>query len=508
MLSLLSACGSSTEVTEVRTPARTADRSQEATPDTGEAAGPFRLHVGELEQAYSIDPLFAVYPASQRMVSLIYEGLTRLDENGNVQPALAASWEISEDSTRYTFTLRDTAFFHDDPAFSTGQGRRVRAQDVRFTFTRMTERQVPEQAAELFNPHIKGFEAFFTQRRHAYFERERLMDYIPGITALDEDTIEFELNAPAPDFLKLLAMPQASVYPEEAFERRGTRREARAIGSGPFVFSQAQGDSLLILERNFDFYDETRTAEGLNSISFQFFGDEASLFSAFSAGSIQLIPQAGPLTAQTTLRAEENTEIELAPAYSGQLRLETHHANHVGVYFKEDNSFNMPETALGPIQELLQGEDFRSHLPPFSEVALMAHEGAEQEDGHAVTSGNFDIGTHPGAHATFIAARMATDLNEAHEEQDRDISVYPLPRVHRDVALYVTPESAVDASPARAAGLTQIARLSLPQFSLQHDDEGGIVFNGHYWWMSLENARPPREARESALLEGDAETAR
>lgn len=486
-IGFFSACGSSPEVIQVQGEARTAERTEAAGSDENDTT-PFRFVIGELQQSYSIDPLFALYPASERMVGLIYEGLTRLDENGDVQPALAESWEVSEDSLRYTFKLREKAFFHDDPAFNTGQGRRVRAQDVRFVFTRMTERGVPEKAARMFNPHIEGFEAYFTQRRYAFFENERLMNHIPGITAVDENTIEFRVNAPAPEFLELLAHPQAAVYPEEAFNQRAGRGEARAVGSGPFVFSQMQGDTLVTLERNFDFYDENRVAQGLNSIQFRFYREEAKLFSALSAGEIQLIPQVGPLTAQTVLMTGDSVEtLQLAQAYTGQLKLHAHQTQTFGIYFKENNNLSIPLAELAPVREALNSDSFSDRLPVFSTLVII-------EDDEAIATGEdlggeLSIGSFPGAYTTFIAARLATDMNQAEGSENRNMSVYPLPRPHRDVLIYVSQEGQVQTD-----GLTLMALLNMPQFSVYRLDAGEIHFNEYSWWMSLKNAARPQAA--------------
>lgn len=494
-LALLNACGSSPEVIQVQKEARTAEQTQSTEANESEETAPFRINIGELKQSYSIDPLFAHYPASERMVNLIYEGLTRLDENGDVQPALAESWEISEDSLTYTFTLRENAFFHDDPAFTTGQGRQVRAQDVRFAFTRMTERNVPETAARVFNPHIKGFEAFFTQRHHAYFEREQIMEFIPGVTAIDENTIEFVLNAPAPEFLELLALPLASVYPEEAFEESGVHGEARAVGSGPFVFSQIQGDSLITLERNFDFYDESRVAEGLNSIQFRFFEQEARLFAALSSGEIQLIPEVGPLTSQTILMSGKDVESpQLAQAYTNQLNLNAYGSETYGVYYVENNALNIPYSDLTPVRDALNSDAFTDRLPVFSTlITLEDDEAGNQEQS---LRGELSIGAQPGPHTTFLAARLATDMNQAEDADNRNMSVYPLPHPHRDVLLYVTRQDE-----SQFEGLQLIALINMPQFSLHRQDAGDIRFNQHSWWMSFKNAARQQAAGAKPQME-------
>src|SRR5690606_12489940 len=58
----------------------------------------------------------------------VFEGLTRFDSSGAVQPALAESWDISEDGLTYTFHLHDGVTFHDGSAMD--------AEDVKFSLDR------------------------------------------------------------------------------------------------------------------------------------------------------------------------------------------------------------------------------------------------------------------------------------------------------------------------------------------------------------------------------------
>ena len=65
----------------------------------------------------SLDPAFAKDQRNIWAVHQLFNGLVRLDENLEVIPDIAKSWEISEDGLTYTFTLRDDVFFHEDEAF-------------------------------------------------------------------------------------------------------------------------------------------------------------------------------------------------------------------------------------------------------------------------------------------------------------------------------------------------------------------------------------------------------
>ncbi len=71
-----------------------------------------------------------------RILMNVYDGLVRYrDGTLEVEPALASDWEISEDGTVYTFTLRDGVSFHDGSPFN--------AEAVKFNFDRMLNEDHP-----------------------------------------------------------------------------------------------------------------------------------------------------------------------------------------------------------------------------------------------------------------------------------------------------------------------------------------------------------------------------
>src|SRR5690606_3625392 len=83
------------------------------------------LVVGVVLEPPHLDPTAGAAAAIDEVVyANVFEGLTRIGSAGEVLPALAESWEISEDGTVYTFRLRTGATFHDGSAFD--------AEDVKF----------------------------------------------------------------------------------------------------------------------------------------------------------------------------------------------------------------------------------------------------------------------------------------------------------------------------------------------------------------------------------------
>jgi hypothetical protein len=73
----------------------------------------------------SLDPAFARDQANIWAVNQLFNGLVQLNDNLEVIPCISSRWDISEDGRAYTFHLRSDVFFHDDPCFPGGKGRRV-----------------------------------------------------------------------------------------------------------------------------------------------------------------------------------------------------------------------------------------------------------------------------------------------------------------------------------------------------------------------------------------------
>src|SRR5699024_3035033 len=149
-----------------------------------------KLVIGELNAIRSFDPLFANNASEMRAVQLIYEGLVRFDENGEAVPGIARSWLVNDDSTRYEFNLRRGIFYHNSDIFSTGTGRRLVADDVKFAFERMAKVDVPPQAARLFM-NITGFEPFYQEQHFVFDPQFRRFKGVSGIKTPDENTVIF-----------------------------------------------------------------------------------------------------------------------------------------------------------------------------------------------------------------------------------------------------------------------------------------------------------------------------
>jgi ABC-type dipeptide transport system, periplasmic component len=118
------------------------------------------FHYNESSGIASLDPAFAKSQSVMWIDHQLYNTLVEIDDNLNMVPSLARSWDISDDNLIFTFHLRNNVFFHDDPAFPNGKGRLMTAKDVEYSFKRIIDRSVASSGAWIFNDKIDSTQGF------------------------------------------------------------------------------------------------------------------------------------------------------------------------------------------------------------------------------------------------------------------------------------------------------------------------------------------------------------
>ncbi len=166
----------------------------------------------------------------------IFSGLVQLDTDLQVQPDLAAGWDVDESGTLYTFYLYRNALFHD--------GRPLTAQDVIFSWERAADPATGSDTALTYLGDIVG-----VPQKMAGAAQQ-----ISGLRALDDHTLQVQIDAPKVTFLAKLAYPVAFVVDRHNVAEAGWQREPN--GSGPFRLSVWRDDEIMVLERNEQYYRE------------------------------------------------------------------------------------------------------------------------------------------------------------------------------------------------------------------------------------------------------------
>ncbi len=187
----------------------------------------------------SLDPALVSDVTSAFVTNQLFSGLVRLDENLEVRPALARTWDISDDGRTYTFRLRPGARFAD--------GRPITAEDVRYSLERATDpalgRVLP--AATYLND-IEGV-------------AEKLggqADEISGLNIVDDATVEITLVGPRSYFLSKLTHPSAFVVDRFTVEAGGADWTQSPNASGPFEIESWQRNETMVLRRNENYFGD------------------------------------------------------------------------------------------------------------------------------------------------------------------------------------------------------------------------------------------------------------
>lgn len=199
----------------------------------------------------TLDPQAATGIPDGKVLRAIYEGLTRKDPISTVAvPGVAESWELSEDRQTYTFHLRPDAKWSD--------GSQVVARDFEFTFRRLLDAETAAPYAyQLFC--VRGAKAFHTGRTEDGRELEPKWKRV-GIAALDELTLEVQLEYPVAYFLEMLANPP--FFPVHRDSIRAAReaypdrwqvewlRPERLVTNGPFRIVERRLNDRIRLARS------------------------------------------------------------------------------------------------------------------------------------------------------------------------------------------------------------------------------------------------------------------
>jgi len=219
---------------------------------------------------------------SMQIASQIFEGLVKYNViDLTIEPAIAHTWEINEDFTEYTFFLRKDVFFHDNACFPDGKGRKLIANDIKYAFTNLCSQKYTNNNFKSILQNIVGAEDYYNANNDT--------SNIEGIEIVNDFTIKLKLKKPVPFFLNALALPAASIYPKEAFDKY---KEQNYVGTGAFYLTEYPKTDKIVLIKYNDYYFSDDNNEKLPYIDTVFIGVENSIqkeIAAFTKGNIDII---------------------------------------------------------------------------------------------------------------------------------------------------------------------------------------------------------------------------
>jgi len=229
------------------------------------------FHYNEQSGIATLDPAFAKNQSIIWAVHQIYNTLIQTDDSLHLIPSLAKSWDISTDNLTFTFHLRDDVFFQDNDAFPNGKGRKMKADDVVYSFNRIIDRNTASSGAWIFNSRV---------------------DSIHPFTAIDDTTFQLKLVAPFHPILGILSMQYCSIIPKEVVEKYGKDFRRHPCGTGPFQFVAWEEGQALILKKNPNYFEKDSAGNRLpylDGIKVSFFENKATEFLEFQQGRLDFI---------------------------------------------------------------------------------------------------------------------------------------------------------------------------------------------------------------------------
>lgn len=194
----------------------------------------------------SLDPHQTVAAGTREVLFNIFEGLVKPNSDGEMIPAVAEKYTLSEDGTTYTFTLRGGVKFHN--------GQTVTAEDVVYSINRCAA--VPEGQEK---PLVAAFSA------------------VKSVEALDEKTVAVTI---AQRDLEFISYMTAAIIPAD-YENQDTA----PVGTGPFKFVSRTPQQDFVMER---FEDYWGAPAWLDKVTYKICENADALVMNLNGGSIDL----------------------------------------------------------------------------------------------------------------------------------------------------------------------------------------------------------------------------
>ena len=192
----------------------------------------------------SLDPHKMTAAGTREILFNVFEGLVKPDENGNLIPAVASDYAISDTGDTFTFTLREGVRFHN--------GKTVTVGDVVYSIERVMGKDSDK-------PLIAAFAS------------------IKSVEAVGDDTVVVTMNEPYLEFLSFLT---AAIIPE------GTDPADGLIGTGPFRFVSRRAQEDIVIERFDDYWG---TPALLDKVTFKVIENANMLVMSLKSGAVDLV---------------------------------------------------------------------------------------------------------------------------------------------------------------------------------------------------------------------------
>jgi dipeptide transport system substrate-binding protein len=197
-----------------------------------------------------------------------------------IRPALAESWEVSDDGLEYTFHLRSGVKFHTSANFT--PSRDFNADDVLYSFNRQFKADHPDHGLSGGN--------------YEYFNGMSMPDLLKEVVKVDDLTVKFVLNRPEAPMIANLGMDFASIMSAEYADQMraaGTpeKIDLEPVGTGPFQLVAYQKDAVIRYKAHPDYWDGKAA---IDDLVFAITPDASVRLQKLKAGECHVMPYPNP----------------------------------------------------------------------------------------------------------------------------------------------------------------------------------------------------------------------
>ncbi|OPJ56543.1 peptide ABC transporter substrate-binding protein [Clostridium oryzae] len=221
----------------------------------------------------SIDPGLGTAIGASSVDNAMFEGLMKFDKDLNPVPAAAEKVDYDKNNpVKFTFHIRKDAKWSD--------GKDLKAQDFVYAWLRvLNPKTAAGYATQLY--YLKNGEAYNLGKAKA-------SDV--GVKAVDDKTLEVELQNPTPYFLQLTALATLMPVRQDIVEKdpeKWTQNPDTFIGNGPFKMTKWTHDSEIDFVKNDNYWDKKEVK--LDKLKFLMMTDSSSALSAYETGDIDYL---------------------------------------------------------------------------------------------------------------------------------------------------------------------------------------------------------------------------
>ena len=231
-------------------------------------SGVLRWSLEGINELPALDPPLAGASQSVGVISLVFEGLVRLDSNLNIAPAGAESWDVKDGGKTFIFHIRkDLKFANGDP---------VTAEDFAYSLNRAFGPDFANGNAGYYLSNIVG----------ATDVTEGKAPSISGVKVIDPQTLEIDLQIPSVYFLYQLTFPASFVVPKKAVDASPQAWTDKAYGTGPFMVEEWKHNQSVTLVPNPNYW---LGKPQLTRIEMPFIQDAATALKLYQTGELDIM---------------------------------------------------------------------------------------------------------------------------------------------------------------------------------------------------------------------------